>query len=187
MASWTKIMGLAAVLGIILSVVGVWLIWQTFAETRRAANASQNALISFREAERGQIVVNLKTGEKSTTSNLIHFSPVLKNIGRSPVKVLRVRSQSLTEPRLPEKFSGGNFSEFYLDAGSIHTVRINGYDNTKRYPYIGGYVVYRCRFGLEHRTYYCFEITTNSHLNTENYNTHWARPAQYERDWPQDT
>jgi hypothetical protein len=43
MAWWTKIMGVAAVFGLLLSAVGVYLIWETFRETRSTVKAALEA------------------------------------------------------------------------------------------------------------------------------------------------
>ena len=42
-ALWTGIMGLAALIGMGLSAIGVWLIWTTFREAKRTADAALNA------------------------------------------------------------------------------------------------------------------------------------------------
>jgi hypothetical protein len=42
-ALWTSITGLCALIGMGLSAIGVWLVWTTFRETRRTANAALNA------------------------------------------------------------------------------------------------------------------------------------------------
>ena len=44
-ALWTMIMGWAATFGMVLSAVGVYLVWTTFAETRRANEIAREALI----------------------------------------------------------------------------------------------------------------------------------------------
>lgn len=50
-ALWTSIMGIAAITGMLLSVVGVWLVYATFRETRRTADEARR---SADEAERSR-------------------------------------------------------------------------------------------------------------------------------------
>lgn len=64
-ALWTYITGAAAVFGIGLSIVGVFLVWITFHETRRgtyeamrSANEAEESRKSFIESERGHVKVN---------------------------------------------------------------------------------------------------------------------------------
>ena len=49
-AWWTAIMGVAALIGMALSAVGVFLVWTTFAETRRANSIAREALTSENRA-----------------------------------------------------------------------------------------------------------------------------------------
>lgn len=49
-AWWTKIMGVAALIGMGLSAIGVWLVKTTFDETRKANDISQNAMIADNRA-----------------------------------------------------------------------------------------------------------------------------------------
>lgn len=60
MAWWTKIMGAAAVLGVALSAVGVYLIWETFRETRRAAINATKTYEAYVAVERPRLHIHLK-------------------------------------------------------------------------------------------------------------------------------
>lgn len=50
MAWWTQIMGVAALMAMAISTVGVWLVWTTFRETKRTADAAIQANDNARDA-----------------------------------------------------------------------------------------------------------------------------------------
>lgn len=53
-AAWTAAMGIAAIVGMAVGIIGVGLIWITFHETRRTANAALNANLISQNADRAQ-------------------------------------------------------------------------------------------------------------------------------------
>lgn len=59
MAVWTKRMGQAAILGVILSVIGVWLIWRTWEATKAAAGTSERTYRAFIALERAKLTVSI--------------------------------------------------------------------------------------------------------------------------------
>ena len=72
-ANWAYIMGAAAVLGMVLSAVGVYLVWTTFAETRRAneiAREGQRAWLYIESIEARQYGVIL-AGKMQIFTNVI--------------------------------------------------------------------------------------------------------------------
>lgn len=94
-ALWTGIMGLAALIGMALSAVGVWLIWTTFRETRRTAQIAQAALEHERSnakavnrpwliVERVNIGRIEDDGTDQPGAGGIYFQIMLKNFGSRP-------------------------------------------------------------------------------------------------------
>ena len=83
-ALWTSIMGVAAVTGMMLSVVGVWLVFATFRETRRTAdeawrgaNEANLSRLSFIERERAHLNFNrasVSLGHPGRLSVILNFS-----------------------------------------------------------------------------------------------------------------
>ncbi len=55
MALWTAIMGGMSVLGVGLSGLGIYLIWQTWIDTRKSAESSQDTLKAFMTKERARV------------------------------------------------------------------------------------------------------------------------------------
>lgn len=91
-AWWTQIMGAAALVGMSLSVVGVWLVYTTFRETRRAAQIAQGNLESYQHAERGY--VHIESGTYVPETALLYpfptFSIGVHNPGRSGVRIKKI-------------------------------------------------------------------------------------------------
>jgi len=55
MAKWTERMGQAAITGVFLSLVGIWLIWRTWDATREAAKSSRDTFQAYIAKERGHL------------------------------------------------------------------------------------------------------------------------------------
>ena len=91
-ALWTAIMGVAAITGMILSVIGVWLVYATFRETRRTANEAmrtadlaEGSHRSFLEGERGHIKFSYADCDERGGHIKIYLH--LRNNGKSHVEV----------------------------------------------------------------------------------------------------
>lgn len=112
MATWTRRMGQAAILGVMLSVVGIWLIWRTWDATREAAENSRKTLAAYIAKERAILkigqVFHRHIAEFSVPDCL---NATLKNIGPSPAQIETVHWQILDGPLWPKglqllRFSG---------------------------------------------------------------------------------
>lgn len=55
-ATWTQHMGIAAIIGMAVSIVGVVLVWTTFREAQRSAQISLDNLEAYRSIEAGKLV-----------------------------------------------------------------------------------------------------------------------------------
>lgn len=90
-ALWTGIMGIAALIGMALSAVGVWLIWTTFRETRRTAEIAQSNLVAYQQAERGFAHIEGVFRKKVNTAHFTHqYIFKISNPGRSGIKITRI-------------------------------------------------------------------------------------------------
>ena len=90
-ALWTMIMGWAATFGMVLSAVGVYLVWTTFAETRRANQitlSEQRAWINI-EVDEAKFT-RQKAGDLCIVCKIM-----IVNIGRSPAHNLYYQTQHL--------------------------------------------------------------------------------------------
>jgi hypothetical protein len=87
-ALWTKLMGGAAIVGIMLSAIGVVLIWTTF-------NAAKEGNAIAREIGIAETRAYLTTsgGSYRIEPDMIFLQPMLKNTGKSPAKRITIKSQ----------------------------------------------------------------------------------------------
>lgn len=90
MALWTAVMGVAAMIGMALSAVGVWLVWTTFRETRRQAQIAQDNLDALYESERATL--HAIAGDVGTIGEREEQFVALeiKNKGRSAGRIIEL-------------------------------------------------------------------------------------------------
>lgn len=94
-ALWASVMGAAAVIGMFLSAVGVFLVKTTFNETRKAADAAVENLRIYREAERA----------------------FLKPVG---VELFEIESQIRYGFEIIFENNGRSYAEIYKMSGFVH-------------------------------------------------------------------
>ena len=87
MAWWTKVMGWAAGIGILLGAVSIWLIWRTWDATREAAKSGDEANRIAREGNRAWI--KLIPGEEGILRKHpdgvgLHIDLMIENVGTKP-------------------------------------------------------------------------------------------------------
>lgn len=116
MAFWTFLMGSAALIGMILSSVGVFLVWTTFRETRRAADAgdtmakeakaaTEAALRSAKVAEQALVGVERPFVVMTPIRSNEHYvAYTFSNYGRTPAVIMHtdVRYLAITPLDGPE-------------------------------------------------------------------------------------
>ena len=97
-ALWTSIMGIAALIGMALSAVGVAFVWTTFQETRVANDiARENMFAAYRPRlhidVRGSLVANdeIKQFGDNETQRIINMQAVatIENLGAEPITLLQ--------------------------------------------------------------------------------------------------
>jgi hypothetical protein len=147
-ALWAYIMGLAAVIGMALSALGVWLVKTTFDETRKAnlltkRNARAFVEPAFRMTEGNRFISSkigifgLNVGE-GTAQNAVLSVCVSNELPSAP--------KIITEPSFSMTIQAGQEVAFTL---------------MERQPpnavgfYLFGTIDYNCSFGDAHTTYFC--------------------------------
>jgi hypothetical protein len=91
-ALWTEIMGIAALIGMGLSVVGVVLVWITFRETRRQANLAEQALTATQGVSAAElrawvsISIRLTKVVADYHGIAVDYEVVFKNIGQTAAR-----------------------------------------------------------------------------------------------------
>ncbi|WP_324743651.1 DUF6471 domain-containing protein [Tsuneonella sp. CC-YZS046] len=88
-ALWAYIMAVAAIIGMALSAVGVWLVWTTFRETKRTADEANEANKISRDQIRAHLIC--EGGEFQVGENFANFTLKFKNIGNSNARQIRTR------------------------------------------------------------------------------------------------
>ncbi|MGB7655423.1 MAG: hypothetical protein WBL74_08070 [Novosphingobium sp.] len=105
-ALWTKIMGLAAITGMILSVVGVWLIYATFQETRAANDIAKDDQRPWIDIEIVDVSMSSSTETFDLTANIRIAnrgqSPALNVESRARIAVSRGKDDSVQGEYFPE-------------------------------------------------------------------------------------
>jgi hypothetical protein len=183
-AWWTKVMGIAALIGMALSAIGVWLVKTTFDETRKA-----NDLAKLHQ--RARVQVNLEVGDLKQGFLILALRG--ENIGGSVALDASVQFSMSECPMNP-------FTPL-PDASFEHTVRpgdkaaFSVMTAPVQFPqpfYVGGRASYRDIFGDTHETWFCFLIeAANPNLPLSAYikgQSPLARVAQAKTIlWPDDT
>lgn len=174
-ALWAFIMGAAAVIGMALSAVGVWLVKATFDATHEAniiqeraiknaevdAQEARNALI---DAERAIItlVSVVRTHEISSVGDTVTLLVALKNVGRSGAKAFEVAfcvSDVAVYKR--RRTYVRRFSETCMADQAISLDKIEIKRKSISQKYVIGYVAYRTIHGAEFKTYFCYQNASN--------------------------
>jgi hypothetical protein len=90
-ALWGAVMGIAALIGIMLSAIGVWLVYTTLRETKRSADLANANVQAFFHAERGVAVIEKPFSEAPFAEIFLStFVLKVRNAGRSLIRVTRV-------------------------------------------------------------------------------------------------
>ena len=99
MARWTRYMGQAAIIGIVLSIAGIWLIWRTWEETRKAAVAGHDANKIARETNRAWVTVDVReAGPLNLSGDIaaVAVKVIAKNVGNSVALNVRTHAYICT-------------------------------------------------------------------------------------------
>jgi hypothetical protein len=151
-ALWAYIMGAAAVIGMALSAVGVWLVKTTFDETRKANDLSA-------KFQRAWIKVTLKVID---LEDRISYSAgvEVENIGASVATDVIVRLGMFPEPPDSPMVEGKQSYKHTIKQGdkipvSVTDPTVDQFDGL----YFAGYAIYNTVFGGPHYSYFCLRLT----------------------------
>ena len=119
-ALWACIMGAAAVFGMALSAVGVWLVKITFDETRKANEIARDI-----GGQQVRAYVHIGNSVVKLWGNVLLVEIILQNTGQSPAYAVRVKIAPIIWiiGRTPSPFAGVHeqimFDEQFVDGGVI--------------------------------------------------------------------
>ena len=109
-ATWTALMGSAAILGMLLSVIGVYLVWTTFRATKEGNEVAREV-----GQAQARAYLSVADGKYSITERAVIIHPTFVNKGQSPAKRVTFKVQIL--------FTVG---EEYLDEQHLRTPEATG-------------------------------------------------------------
>jgi hypothetical protein len=191
-ALWTSIMGVAALLGMALSAIGVALVWTTFRETRRSADLANSNFRAFLDAERCRIKITPQSvednGGLARAALTLHLK--LSNIGRSPATLTGVTYQALATWDYPVNFDSNIESFEIVAAQAADAAQLMVFKATlSAKSLVGGYVDYQSQFGQQHRSHFLFQLRErrlpSGVFVMEQYVAE-EQPRQKEAGWPAD-
>jgi hypothetical protein len=174
-AWWTKVMGLAALIGMALSAIGVWLVKTTFDETRKANEITKTQ-------QRARIDIEIKLS-KNSNPTIIDAIITAKNIGFSPAigAIITVSADRIT-PSF-SNFEGIPGFAYNIASGTAAQMAVLFVKAELAIGHeIYGMVKYQSIFGEVHTTYFCERIR-QSDLTESGLVTMEVKPS----DWPADT
>lgn len=170
-ALWTNIMGFAAITGMVLSVVGIYLVYTTFKETK-AANviARQSAIDAAADAKRShdaliasdRAIVFVRFAQQDEPiapdglRTVIHFQ--LENQGKSNAYGFQIFAEVQSEPLYKPRARFSYLIDKICGAGAKVMCEIK-IKTPKKFPaYLVGYVQYSTMGDVNFMTYFCFRI-----------------------------
>jgi hypothetical protein len=167
-ALWAYIMGAAAVIGMALSAVGVWLVKATFDATREAnviqKTAMKNAEIDAKEArnalvesDRAVIIIpnSIRGRQEIDDTVSLYFS--VENNGRTAAKAFEIAFSLSDEPVFRSRRTYvRRFNEMCLASQTLRFGKIQIKRRSIANKYVTGYVTYRAIHGVQFKTYFCY-------------------------------
>lgn len=168
-AWWTKVMGIAAMVGMGLSAVGVWLVKTTFEETRKSNDIAH-------DHQRARL---LPSAQLTRTHYLSETKKVVlrcENIGLSPAYRVRCLASTMKDipNRPPIKGIGG-----YEWTVKVHEKQdLVLFENFNNDHFLVGVIQYNTIFGGPKFSYFCFRFTRSSESGE------WFAESRIPETWP---
>jgi hypothetical protein len=182
-------MGVAAIIGMAVSIFGVGLVFVTFRETRRNADEARRSVDAFMDAERARIsVVRQHQADQDGSNPQWHVGINVANFGRSPCKARAVCWAGLDSVEWYNDFGDVQSASRNVDSvvpsdAESHFLCVVNFPMTK--PYVGGYVIYDTQFKKGCRTYFLWRI---GERQEHGYGPDFAElHEQGGKGWPEDT
>jgi hypothetical protein len=186
-ALWTNIMGLAAITGMILSVMGVWLVYATFRETRRTANEAARSADAFIANERGWLKYSVLLHRKREDQDVASFGLRAWVSGKANIEISHVHYAVLERPDFPNNIAwtkaNPRVRTLVPDPGTrgypIFSVEIPAVE-----CFFGGYITYETQFPGPRRAYFIFKLADATSLDGKAFYGHQAIEGH---GWPDST
>jgi hypothetical protein len=160
-AVWTRVMGKAAIVGMGVGILSLFLIFVTFWETRKAADAGREANAIAKDQQRARIVVSARLEARNLAESQIVLS--CENLGLSPALNVRCGTMiDLDPPKYPPKIEEFGHSRT-VKAGGVEDLAVM--DGHVVHGTIVGFIKYDTLFAKDRRTFIClrFEQSQRDH------------------------
>jgi hypothetical protein len=174
-AVWTQHMGIAAMIGMAISIDGVGLVWTTFNETRKA-----NAMAKAQQRARLDIKIEFRPQSNPDYIDAVIFA---ENHGFSTaLNALPTVATSETCPKFSD-FTGIQGFARNIPGSEKSQMTVVFIEAKKAVGHIICVMIeYRCIFGESHKSYVC-ERVVPARFGSSDFVTMDVKPA----DWPADT
>jgi len=187
-SAWTRAMGLAAIVAMVVGIVGVGLVYTTFHETRRTADEARRQADAFISAERGWLSVEFRGSGKQRTDAPITLRANVKLTGRSGIEVTEFVWIGLPKATYPGPDAGFERAELSrrIEFGEVdHALKVHEITLEPGTKFVGGWVAYRTKFPGERRSYFIGKIVVGSTYADDDV----AYRVRLRKDggWPEDT
>lgn len=184
-ALWAYIMAGAAVIGMLLSVVGVILVWTTFRETKKAASISEKTYQAFIAFERPRLVVGISAIQNDGRGQL-SFDVSVTNIGKNSCVVTNGLWEERATASADEIKAYVNNMPIQLHVNAGATERVSrlycGRNLLKTKRFFGGVIVYQSALQAKHRSYFLYELIEETPEPFSRIHRRDMKGA----DWPED-
>jgi len=177
MANWTRVMGKAAIVGMGVGILGLFLIFITFWETRKAAVAGRKANDITRDLQRARIVPVTKF--EAIPYGKDQFIIGCENIGTTPAFNLRCAIQVVIGiPTIPPPLTDWGKPRLVKPQGEADLTYAEGevLEST-----VIGCIEYDTIFEKARKTYICMTFEQS------NMSKQWFAVDSRPKSWPEDT
>ena len=171
-AYWAEYLFWATVAALVLSLIGIGLVWTTFRETKQSNDIA-------RDHQRARLLPSAELMRTNHLSETMKVALRCENIGLSPA--YRVRCFALpvkSVPEMPPTDASGGFERTMTVGATDDLVEVGNFESDY---YVVGMIQYDTIFGGPKYSYFCFCFV-------------WSRPSrkwfavsQIPKTWPRDT
>ena len=187
MAKWTERMGQAAIAGVFLSLVGIWLVYKTWDATKTAARTSNKTYDAFIALERPHLVpqITFKHEDGKERFGIIISAT---NIGKTDsfkkfLKLQKAKTYEGCSDHLPWTkhvlIEAGKTECIYESWGKASTL--------SKGRFYAGSIRYKSPLDSSHKSHFCREVRQIIVGSGEDATIHLLDHNALTPDWPSDT
>jgi hypothetical protein len=169
-ATWTKAMGLAALIGMAVGILGVGLVYATFNATReantialaeadRSAKQAAAARKHIIQTERAILVLEKHNVVFDPDGKWINLSLTVRNDGKSNAWALQAFTAERRSRLFPSRFTGHPQMTFILNSGARANTTNIKLKASRHYPlWVFGYLAYTTAHEASFKNFFCVRL-----------------------------